>query len=213
MMTRRTYYSATQLRYHNHLPVIGDLIGGKRSSTLTVGVIGLGNIGSAFALRAKALGMRVIFHDPYIRRGGHKSLGLDHRCESLQELLEQSDVVSIHCNLTGETRRMINRQTIQWMKSPGSYLINTARGAIVEEEALVEALEQGNLAGAALDVLEREPYTDGHLQNVKNLIVTSHCAFYSDQSFSELRRKAAEEMKRMLTGQKPWYIINTNDKM
>jgi len=223
MLTRKSYYSATQLQYHNYLPIVQDLQGAQRTSQLTVGIIGLGNIGTCVAQRlVHGFGVKQVqFYDPYVRRGIEKSVVSGgkalHRCETLQELMSTSNVVTVHCNLTSETREMINEQSlVTWMKESTTsprYLINTARGGIVNEQALIKALDTGILQGAAIDVVEREPYSDFHLKNVKNLIVTSHCAFYSDQSFEELRHKAATELLRILNvnndnNTKPWYAVN-----
>lgn len=146
--------------------------GAVRVSGKTLGIIGFGRIGMATACRAKAFHMNVIFYDPYVPRGIEKSLSVK-RVNTLDELLQMSDVISIHCWLSNETRYLINKKNIFHCKK-GAFLVNTARGPIVEEAALVQALKTGHLAGAALDVQEVEPYTDGHLKDVPNLILTPH---------------------------------------
>ncbi|HEV3024284.1 MAG TPA: C-terminal binding protein, partial [Pirellulales bacterium] len=119
------------------------------------GIVGLGRIGSAAALRAKALGMDVAFYDPYCPDGRDKALGV-RRVESLVELLAKAHVLSVHCPLTDETRHIINAVTIDCLPQ-GSFLVNTARGGVVDTSAIPEAIASGRLAGAAIDVLSREP--------------------------------------------------------
>jgi C-terminal binding protein len=177
-----------------------------RVSGKQLGVIGLGCIGSATALRAKAFGMKVVFYDPYINPGLAKSLGVT-QVDTLDELLATSDVVTLHCFLDEHTRHIINRNNVYKIKK-GGYIINTARGPLIEEEALVQALTDGHLLGAALDVQEIEPYEDGHLKNVPNLILTPHSAFYSEEGYIEMRQKAAEELRRHLDGTTPKYRVN-----
>ncbi len=121
----------------------------------TFGVVGLGRIGVATALRAKAFGMSVVAYDPLVSRGSEISVGVE-RTESLEELLAVSDVVSLHCPLTDQTRGMIDAAALAAMK-PDAILINTARGAIVDIPALITALRAGTIAGAGIDVLPVEP--------------------------------------------------------
>lgn len=171
----------------------------RRLSTQVFGVVGLGRIGTAAALRAKALGMRVVFFDPYKPTGTELSVGIE-RCASLEDLLGMADVVSLHTPLTPETRHLMTRATLAQMK-PGSILINTGRGGIVDLAALTEALLSGHVAAAGLDVLETEaPAPDSPLMSAwrapgspirDRLIVTPHAAFYSPSSLIDLRRKSA----------------------
>jgi phosphoglycerate dehydrogenase-like enzyme len=171
----------------------------RRLSTQVFGVIGLGRIGTATALRAKALGMRVVFYDPYRPTGTELSLGLE-RIDSLEGLLALSDVVSLHTPLTPETRHLMSAAALKAMK-PTAILVNTARGGVVDLAALTPALVEGHLAGAALDVLEIEPLPQDHpLMRAwrtpgspirHKLIVTPHAAFYSPSSLVDLRRKSA----------------------
>jgi phosphoglycerate dehydrogenase-like enzyme len=181
----------------------------RRLNDLTFGVVGLGRIGTAAALRAKALGMTVIFHDPYRTTGTELSLGLD-RADTLQELLSRSDVVSLHTPLTQETRHLIGAAELAAMK-PDAFLINTSRGGVVDLVALTEALLAGRLAAAGLDVLEVEPLDTAHplMQAWRapgsairdRLLVTPHSAFYSASSLADLRRKsAATAMAFLRTG-------------
>ncbi len=180
------------------------------------GVIGLGRIGSAAALRAKALGMDVIFYDPLKPDGYDKALGV-RRVETLDELLQESLIVSVHCPLTDETRSMIDAAAIAKMPR-GSYLVNTARGAVVDTSAIPDALAGGQLAGAGIDVLAVEPPTDDdpliaawrnpeHVAHHR-LIVNPHAAFYTEEGLMEIRVKSAGACKRALTGQPLRNVVN-----
>jgi D-3-phosphoglycerate dehydrogenase/C-terminal binding protein len=182
----------------------------------TFGVVGLGRIGTATALRAKALGMKVVFYDPHKDDGYDKALGI-RRAESLQELLADSLVVSIHCPLTDETREMIDAAAIAQMPRR-SYLVNTARGGVVDTRAVPEAIASGRLAGAALDVLEIEPPPDNHPLMLAwrnpdhpahhRLIVNPHAAFYSQEGILDIRRKTAEACRRAILGERLRNVVN-----
>ncbi|HJT76469.1 MAG TPA: NAD(P)-dependent oxidoreductase, partial [Gemmataceae bacterium] len=180
------------------------------------GVVGLGRIGTAAALRAKALGMDVLFHDPYVPDGRDRALGI-RRVETLAELLEQSYVVSLHCPLTAQTRHLINPATLGQM-APGSYLVNTARGGVTDALAVLDAVTRGHLAGAALDVLEEEPppehgpllaaWRDPGNPAHDRLILTPHAAFYSEEGLIDMRLKGSEACRRVLLGQPPRNVVN-----
>ena len=174
----------------------------RRLSTLTFGLVGMGRIGTAAALRAKALGFRVVFHDPYLPSGIQKSIGVT-RIETLDELLKSADVVSIHCPLTKETHGMIDARELGLMK-PTAYLVNTARGGIVRKHPLFEALNAGRLAGAGLDVIEDEPLRSAEEAATRNLIVTCHAAFYSAESLEEMRSSAAKLARAAALGLPLW---------
>jgi D-3-phosphoglycerate dehydrogenase len=194
--------------YHQALaadPVVGfDHSGAplvRRVRGTTFGIVGLGRIGTATALRARAFGMRVVAYDPYVSRGTEIALGVE-RVESLAALLQQSDVASLHCPLTEETRMMINADTLRLMKRE-SILINTARGAIIDIPALIQALHLGVIAGAGIDVLPAEPprldqeiaqaYRDRTNSLVGNrLVLTPHAAWFSPQSAADARRLSVE---------------------
>lgn len=188
----------------------------RRLRGATLGVVGLGRIGTAVTLRAKALGMDVIFFDPFKSDGYDKSLGI-RRAESLDELLTQSYVVTLHCPLTDQTRHLINAQSLSKM-SPGSYLINTARGEVLDGDAIAPALESGRLAGAAIDVLPQEPPTGDEplLRAWRNpnhpahhrLILNPHAAFYSEQGLMDMRVKGAEACRRALLGEPVRNLVN-----
>jgi len=181
-------------------------VGTPRLRGKTFGVVGCGRIGTATALRAKAFGLDVVFYDPFAPRGTDKALGI-RRANSLDELLAESHFVSLHCYLNPATYHLINAKTIAKMR-PGSILINTARGGVVDQSALLEALDSGHIAGAALDVVEKEPLDDERLRFHPNVIFTPHSAFYSVEGFAELRSKAAEEVRRILRGEAPWNPVN-----
>ncbi|MFO0945035.1 MAG: C-terminal binding protein [Planctomycetota bacterium] len=165
----------------------------------TLGLIGCGRIGTATALRAKALGLDVVFYDPYQPPGYEKAIGVG-RSYRLEELLAQSDFISIHTPLTKETKHILGAQTLAYVKK-GAYVVNTARGGCVDLDALHAALEDGRVAYAALDVVEKEPLDDPRFRNHPRVILTPHAAFYSVEGFVEMRVKAAEEAKRMFTGE------------
>jgi D-3-phosphoglycerate dehydrogenase/C-terminal binding protein len=180
------------------------------------GIIGLGNIGIATALRAKALGMRVMFYDPYVGDGRDKALGITH-CDTLEEMLEQSHVVSVHCPRTPETQHLINARTLALMP-PGSYLVNTARGGVVDSVALLDAIVQGHLRGAGLDVLETEPprEDDPLILAWRNpdhpahdrIIINPHAAFYSEEGLDDMRIKGSQNCLRVLQGRPPRNVVN-----
>jgi C-terminal binding protein len=182
-------------------------IGAPRLRGKTFGVVGCGRIGTAAALRAKALGLDVVFYDPYLRQGMDKALGI-RRVYGLVDLLEQSQFVSLHCYLDASTRHMINAQTIARMRS-GATLINTARGPLVDETALLDALDSGHLAAAGLDVIEREPLDYERLRAHPKVLLTPHTAFYSVEGYNELRTKTAEETRRILLGEAPRNPVNS----
>jgi phosphoglycerate dehydrogenase-like enzyme len=181
-------------------------LGTPRMRGKILGLIGCGRIGTATALRAKALGLDVVFFDPYVPQGLDKALGI-RRAHRLEELLEQSHFVSLHCYLDGGTRHLINARTLSQMRH-GAILINTARGPIVDQKALISALDSGQLSGAGIDVVEVEPLDDERLRHHPNVILTPHTAFYSVEGYVELRTKTAEEVRRILLGEAPRNAVN-----
>jgi D-3-phosphoglycerate dehydrogenase len=181
-------------------------VGAPRLRGKTFGVVGCGRIGTAAAVRAKALGLDVVFYDPYLRQGMDKALGI-RRVYQLEELLEQSHFVSLHSFLDATNRHMINARTIARMR-PGAVLINTARGPLVDEQALLEALDSGQIAAAGLDVVEIEPLENERLRRHPNVLLTPHTAFYSVEGYHELRSKTAEEVRRILLGEEPRNPVN-----
>jgi D-3-phosphoglycerate dehydrogenase/C-terminal binding protein len=182
----------------------------------TFGIIGCGRIGTAAALRAKAFGFDVVFYDPYVKDGLDKALGI-RRVDSLKDLLTESYIVSMHCPLSPQTRGMISSEQIQWMPK-GSFLINTARGGVVDTLAVIDALASGHLAGAGIDVLEQEPPpTDSPILAAwrnpdhpahDRLLLNPHTAFYCDEGCEEFRRKGAMEIARAYRGEPLRNVVN-----
>lgn len=180
------------------------------------GIIGLGRIGTAAALRARALGMDVRYYDPYVPDGRDKSLGVT-RCDRLDELLCESHIVSCHCPLTDETRHLINDETIGKMRY-GSFLVNTSRGGVVDVAAVARGIEAGHLAGAGIDVLETEPpdddnpliaaWRDPEHPAHNRVIVNPHIAFYCEEGLEEMRIKGAENCRRALLGERLRNVVN-----
>uniref|UniRef100_A0A8R1XWQ4 Uncharacterized protein n=1 Tax=Onchocerca volvulus TaxID=6282 RepID=A0A8R1XWQ4_ONCVO len=179
----------------------------------TLGIIGLGRVGTAVAMRAKAFGFKICFFDPHLPEGVDKSLGIE-RCYNLDDILFKSDCITLHCPLTDETRHMINDMTIKQMR-PGAFIVNTSRGGLIQESALGESLKSGHIKAAALDVHEHEPFDPlaiGPLSAVPNIIHTPHCSWYSDASCKELRLSAAREVRRAIVGRCPHDLSNCVNK-
>jgi phosphoglycerate dehydrogenase-like enzyme len=170
------------------------------------GIVGLGRIGTATALRARAFGFRVVFFDPYLAPGAHKALGID-RADSLDELLRLADVLSLHCPLTAGTRGMIGAREIALLK-PSAFLVNTARGDIVQKAPVLAALRDNRLAGAGLDVVENEPLRGAAEAATPNLIVTCHAAFCSPEGMIEMRTTSAKIARAAVLGQPVWNRVN-----
>ncbi len=183
---------------------------------LTMGFIGVGRIGTAALMRARAFGMNIVFYDPYVNDGYEKALGVD-RVDTLEDLAKIADIVSINTPLSEETNKMIGRKFFSVLK-PGAIVINTARGPIIDLEALKEAMLNNTVRAAGLDVLPVEPSDDSQTLIraweksepwIKDrLIVTPHVAFYSPESYEEMRRKAAEEALRVVLGEQARNCVN-----
>jgi len=171
-----------------------------------LGLYGFGKIPQTLVTKAQAFNLNVIAHDPYVAPDLAANLGVE--LVSFESLLEQSDYISIHAPLTPETQHAFSADAFLKMK-PEALLINTARGALVDEQALASALDKGQLAGAALDVMETEPPLDNSpLLKRDNVILTPHTAFYSEEALLELQTKATEDVVRFLLGDQPRYPIN-----
>jgi D-3-phosphoglycerate dehydrogenase len=178
----------------------------QRSSDTSVGIIGVGRIGTAVVNRLKAFGFEIFGYDPYQPSGHEKAIGYI-RTHSIKELLKKSQFVSLHCPLTEETRGLVDREFLSQMK-PGASLINTARGGIISDLGVIEeALKSGHLASAALDVLPDEPPKDNPLilawRNDEpwiqgRLFINPHTAFYSERAWYEMRYKTAETARLYL---------------
>lgn len=175
----------------------------------TLGLVGLGQIPQAMVPKAKAFGLNVIAYDPFIPADVADKLDVE--LVDFNTLLERSDYVSVHAPLTPETHQLFNKDVFQRMK-PDALLINTARGPLVDDQALAKALDEGQLGGAALDVVPVEPIpTDSPLLNRDNVILTPHTAFYSVDALVDLQTKAAEDVARVINGQAPRYPVNKLD--
>ena len=183
----------------------------RRLKGQTLGLVGFGRIARTFAGMAKALGLRVIATDPYVEPEVARAAGVD--LMSLGELLLQSDIVSLHVPLTAQTHYLINSDSIALMRR-GAILINTSRGPVVDEVALEEALADGRLGGAGLDVLEIEPPGIPHpLLNFDHVVVTCHYGSCSLEAYADLRRTVSEQAAQILRGEFPRYLVNTRVKV
>lgn len=174
----------------------------RRLSTLTVGLVGYGRIGRRIAAPLQALDARIVAHDPYLS----PSTDLPDLL-GFEELLGEADIVSLHLPLNDETRGIVNSSSVASMKD-GAILVNTSRGPLVDLAAVSEALRSGKLSAAALDVFDVEPLDPTRIEDVPNLIVTPHMAYYSEEALQESQRKAATQVIKVLTGQDPDYRVN-----
>ncbi|ETN83494.1 putative phosphoglycerate dehydrogenase [Necator americanus] len=214
---RRTYWLAKAVSEGKK--VVGaehvrEVAGGsKRMRGDVLGIIGMGRVGTAVALRARSFGMNIVFYDPFVPDGFEKALGVE-RCYALDDLLMKSDAISLHCLLTDETRHIINEQTLKQCR-PGVFIINTSRGGLVDETDLASYLKSGHVRGAALDVHEQEPY-EGNMLNplsqCPNVIHTPHASWFSDSSCKELRVNAAKEVRRAILNRFPNDLLNCVNK-
>ncbi len=172
----------------------------------TLGIVGLGNIGSEVARITKTLGMRTIACDPYIEASHAEELEVE--LVSLEQLFRQADVISINCPLSDETRHLVNAERLALMK-PTAYLINTSRGPVVDQKAIVEVLREKRIAGAALDVQDPEPAAaDEALNELDNVILAPHALGLTDQMWMTMAEVHINAFRTMLTGEVPEYVIN-----
>ncbi|MCF6092409.1 C-terminal binding protein [Microaerobacter geothermalis] len=177
----------------------------------TIGLVGFGMIPQSLSEKVKPLGLNVIVFDPYIPEEVVQEKGA--RLVSLDELCQQADIISVHAPLTESTRGMIGRRQFDLMKK-GTFIINTSRGPVIDEGALIEALENKKIAGAGLDVVETEPIQSNNpLLTFENVILTPHVAWYSEESAKEMRSKAAMGVVDVLLhGEYPKYLVNQKVK-
>jgi D-3-phosphoglycerate dehydrogenase / 2-oxoglutarate reductase len=178
----------------------------RRLEGQVLGLIGFGNIPRALAPKAKAFGLRVVTHDPYVQPEVLAKAAVEDA--SFDALLGMSDFISVHAPLSAATRGLVNAAAFAKMKK-GALLINTARGPLIDEAALIAALDSGQLGGAALDVVASEPLAkDSPLLGRDNVIITPHTAFYSVEALEELQTKCASDVARVLSGDKAVYPIS-----
>jgi C-terminal binding protein len=188
----------------------------RRSSVQTFGIVGMGRIATAVALRAKAFGFRVVFYDPYLPNGVELGLGIE-RAATLEALLSQTDTLSVHAPLTRETRGLLGLKELSLLPK-GAVVVNTARGPIIDIDALATLLKSGHLAGVGLDVVPVEPpvepvpelmraYRAREAWTLGRLIITPHSAFYTPQAWDDIRSKSAETMRAALLGPRPQNVI------
>lgn len=178
----------------------------RRLGDLRLGLVGAGRIPRAVATGAAALGMRVLAFDPYVADADWPA-GMERR-DTLDDLAAECDVLSVHAPLTTETHHLIDAAVLERMPED-AVLLNTARGGLVDTDALVQALRAGTIAGAGLDVLEQEPpAAHAELLELDQVVLTPHVAFYSEASLVELQRKAAEQLLAALAGERPTYLMN-----
>jgi D-3-phosphoglycerate dehydrogenase len=178
----------------------------RRIKGQVLGLLGLGRIGRAVAVKARGLGLDVKAYDPYVAPETMEAAGVGPT--DWESLLRTSDYISLHASLTDETRRIVDARALSLMK-PTAFLINTGRGALIDEEALLGAIRAGQIAGAALDVLTVEPPPPDHpLLREERVWITPHLACYSDEADLDVRVRAAEEVVRVLRGEKPRSPVN-----
>lgn len=183
-----------------------DFVPIHRLRDATLGVIGFGRIGQSVVQKAKAFGMRCLIYDPLVRKDIVSHAG--GRSVMLEELCVKSDFISIHCPLTDDTEHLIGEKELRLMKQR-AYIINTARGAVIDEQALLKALKAKWIAGAALDILEKEPPDpDNRLLQLDNVVLTSHYAFYSEESVRQIRDGVCDAGIRILKNRWPKWVVN-----
>jgi D-3-phosphoglycerate dehydrogenase len=184
------------------MPAVAPL---RRLAGQVLGLIGLGNIPRALVPKARAFGFDVIAYDPYAAKEVFASCGVE--AVSLETLFARSDAISVHAPLTPATRGLIDAAAFARMK-PGAVIVNTARGPLIDEQALLAALDSGRLGGAALDVVATEPLPkDSPLLGRDNVILTPHTGFYSLEALDELQTKCATDVASVLSGQPPVYPV------
>lgn len=174
----------------------------RRLGNLTVGIVGFGRIGRRTAQKLQAFNTRLLAFDPYPANDAGVTFVV------LDELMRQADIVIVHAPLTPTTHHLIDQTRLDQLK-PGSFLINVSRGGVVDTDAVIRALQSGQLSGAGLDVLEQEPQVPAELLQHPGVIITPHVAFSSDASLVELRQRASEEVVRVLLGEQPQQARNT----
>lgn len=208
-LCKRVSFTDRILRSGQPFPSLTDLTPGFEVFGAVLGLIGLGRIGSRVAAIAQVLGMKVLAFDPFTSPEQANTLGVE-LVPTLAELLPRAEVVSLHCPATPQTYHIMNAETLSLMPE-GSYLINAARGALIDEEALLDALRSGHLAGAALDVFDPEPPMTNHpLFTLPNTICTPHIASYTGAGVLRMEVMACEQIASALCGERPTNLVNTD---
>jgi D-3-phosphoglycerate dehydrogenase len=175
----------------------------------TLGLIGFGNIAREVAVRAAAFGMNVLFSDPFVEEGQFEAPG---KKVEVEEVFRSSDFISVHPPLIPQTRGMINDDAFSKMKNT-AYIINCARGPIIDTDALVRALDAGEIAGCGLDTTDPEPLPDPHpLRGRDNVVINPHAAWYSVEAMAGLQQGAPNEVRRVLSGEWPVNVVNRDVK-
>ncbi|MGC9384517.1 MAG: 2-hydroxyacid dehydrogenase [Kosmotogaceae bacterium] len=179
-----------------------NLLQGMELQGKTLGIVGMGRIGRAVAKRALAFGMNVLYHNrkPLSKKMEHE---LTARYVKLEELLKESDIISLHVPLTEETHHLLNKKRLKMIKKT-AYLINTARGPVIDEDALIKILENNEIAGAGLDVYENEPVVPERLKHLQNVVLLPHIGSATIETRDNMLLKAAQNIKSILNKQKPF---------
>lgn len=175
----------------------------------TLGLVGFGRIPQLVAKKMAGFGLRILAYDPFVDEEKARAMGV--RPADLETILRESDFISVHVPLNEGTRHLIGRESFEKMKKT-AFVVNTARGGVIDEKALVEALNAGEIAGAGVDVYEEEPVSpDNPLLHMDNVIATPHCAWYSETAITTLQRKVAEEVVNVLKGNEPFNCVNRGE--
>lgn len=199
LFRHRQFARSSAWRYQTERPI-------RRLAGQTLGVLGLGRIGSASARKGLGLGLRVIAHDPYLPAERFAELGVEP--VDVHTLMRESDFLTLHVPLTDETRKIIDARALALMK-PTAFLVNTARGEVVDVDALVDAVRAGTIAGAGLDVLPTEPPPPDHpIFAEESIVVTPHIGWASTESGHDVRERGAQDVVRVLDGGRPKYPAN-----
>jgi D-3-phosphoglycerate dehydrogenase len=201
-LLKKIYVASSQLKQGKWRDT--DLLGYELLGK-TLGIIGLGSVGCKVAEKIKGFGVKIIAHEPYNKQNA-KIVGA--KLVDLRTLLKESDIITIHTSLTENTIHLIGEEELKLMKR-SAFIINTARGAIIDEKALIKALKEGWIAGAALDVFTEEPpQSDNPLLKMDNVVVTPHSASYTFDAFRKEAFMAVEETLEVLQGKKPKFVVN-----
>ena len=214
VFSRKLFPLTQVVRNGNWKPASNDIINARgrmfRLNQQVLGVVGVGRIGSRVCLKARAFGLRVLGYDPYLSREDLQRVGAEK--VEFEQLLQESDFISLHAPLTSETKNLFGLKEFKKMK-PTAVIINTARGPIIDEQALYQALREGLIAGAGLDVTEPEPpRPDDPLLKLEQVLITGHSAYFSEASNLELQQKSAEAVVLALKGEWPPFLANPEVK-